>query len=366
MKILFITFLSLIFPVFLSAQTLTLDSIVTLPTEVVESSGLIFFDGRLITHTDSGGKNALFEIDTNTAEVLRTVYISNSTNQDWEDITQDDNFIYIADIGNNSGSRTNLNILKIKKADYLLEDSVEAEFIYYSYEEQTDFTVTDKETNFDAEAIIAFEDSLYVFTKNWGNSQTSIYRIPKDSGTYVASKNGAFNVEGLITGADYNENTNTVFLIGYTTIGFPFAFSLTDFSQDIFFSGNISRLNVELKQSVQIEAICSTPYNKYYVSSEDFYTLKASLHSFGEEGVMTDNFSLLENNARSIAHPNPTRNKVCVNQEFDEAIMYNALGEKLLTVYESCFEVSTQKEGVYFLKFSDKTSQSKTIRIVKY
>ncbi|MFT4644585.1 MAG: hypothetical protein ACI8ZX_000990 [Planctomycetota bacterium] len=365
MKYLFAIFSIALFASQTNAQTLILDSLALLPNEIVESSGLIYFDNKLITHTDSGGENALYEIDTNTAQVLRKVYITNSVNNDWEDITQDENYIYIADFGNNQGSRTDLKILKISKTEFQTYDSIQATFIKYSYEDQTDFTPTSKMTNFDAEAIISIEDSLYIFTKNWGNQETSVYPIPKDTGTFIVSKNEQFDVEGMITAADYNHATNTVFLIGYTPLGIPFAFSLKDFDQNIFFSGDTVRFQVQLKQSVQIEAICSTMDNKYYVSSEDFFTLNASLHTFKRESSTVQSIFTLKSKIRNIAIPNPIKNKVCIDTEFQKAILYNALSQYIKTVYKNCFEIAAQKDGIYFLKVFDNNGQTQTIQIVK-
>ena len=62
-----------------------------LPEDVPESSGLIFYNNRLITHNDSGNLPRLYEMDTLSSQVIRTIRIDNATNIDWEDITQDDN-----------------------------------------------------------------------------------------------------------------------------------------------------------------------------------------------------------------------------------------------------------------------------------
>ena len=77
-----------------------------LPAEVIETSGLLFLNGKLITHNDSGDDSNLYEIDTITGNITRTVSVSNATNIDWEDIAQDDTYIYIGDFGNNNGTRT--------------------------------------------------------------------------------------------------------------------------------------------------------------------------------------------------------------------------------------------------------------------
>ena len=41
--------------------------------------------------------------------------VNKEENVDWEDITQDETHIYIADFGNNNGNRTDLKIYKILK-----------------------------------------------------------------------------------------------------------------------------------------------------------------------------------------------------------------------------------------------------------
>ncbi|GIS06585.1 MAG: hypothetical protein CM15mP109_13410 [Candidatus Dadabacteria bacterium] len=46
-------------------------------------------------------------------------------NNDWEDITADEDYIYIADTGNNFGTRDNLNILKVKINDFSIDDKID-------------------------------------------------------------------------------------------------------------------------------------------------------------------------------------------------------------------------------------------------
>ena len=104
-----------------------------LPIILNESSGAIFFNDKLIIHNDSGNENKLYELDTNSRVITRTVTVTNATNVDWEDITQDNTSIYIGDIGNNNGDRNDLKIYKINKSDYLISNNVTAEIINLSY-----------------------------------------------------------------------------------------------------------------------------------------------------------------------------------------------------------------------------------------
>ncbi len=133
-----------------------------LENTVEESSGLIYLDGRIITHNDSGGSSSLFEIEESTGNVIRQVTIANATNRDWEDIEYDATHIYIGDFGNNNGTRQDLKVYKVTIADYLNgDDQATAEIIEFSYEDQLDFTSSPMNTNFDAEGLIAYEDHLF-------------------------------------------------------------------------------------------------------------------------------------------------------------------------------------------------------------
>lgn len=136
-----------------------------MPTVLKETSGLVFYDNRLITHNDSGNLPNLYEIDSISGNITRTVSISNASNVDWEDIAQDEDYLYIADIGNNNGTRTDLKIYRVLKTDYENSNSVEADIINYSYADQDDFTHNPNNTNWDAESLVVWEDKLYIFKK---------------------------------------------------------------------------------------------------------------------------------------------------------------------------------------------------------
>ena len=73
-----------------------------LPEVVKETSGLLFIDGKIITHNDSGDDANLYELDSLSGNLQRTINITNATNINWEDITEDENHLYIGDFGNNN------------------------------------------------------------------------------------------------------------------------------------------------------------------------------------------------------------------------------------------------------------------------
>jgi hypothetical protein len=182
----------------------TLTKILDLPDELAETSGIIFYDSLLWTFNDSRHEAAIYGVDLNDGKIVRTVFLAQAENIDWEDIAQDADFIYIGDFGNNGGDREDLTIYKIPKS--LINNNAEQVIhpieIFYRYEDQIDFTRGTNVTAFDCEAFIVKGDSLVLFTKNWLDLNTSVYRIPKFQGTYVAKKIGEFNSNGLVTGAD--------------------------------------------------------------------------------------------------------------------------------------------------------------------
>jgi len=179
------------------------EKICDLSKKVNETSGIIYFDEALWTFNDSGGKPEIYRIDAKSGKVNRTVVIGNAKNNDWEDITMDDEYIYIGELGNNWGNRKGLVIYKISQKDIISGKSeVEAELIQFSYTDQISFEIRNRKHNFDCESVISYEDSLILFSKNWEDHNTRMYKLPKKAGTYELSPLDSFSAGGLITGAD--------------------------------------------------------------------------------------------------------------------------------------------------------------------
>ena len=343
----------------------TLDSLSAFPLLLNETSGLLYYNQKLITHTDSGGKNALYEIDTSSAQILRTIYLKNAVNVDWEDLAQDDTNIYVADFGNNAGSRTNLKIYIVSKNDFetTLNDTVPTLELAFSYENQINFTPQNQNTNFDAEAYLASADSLYIFTKNWVNQETNVYSLPKTEGTFQAKFIESFNVQGLITGADFNKKDQKIMLCGYTKFGSSFLFEMKDFTFPFCFGGSNLRQNIVPKGSVQIEGICATETNKYFLSSEKFITKPSVLHSF------LDSTAVVNINTEKILalkiFPNPTNEILNIEGDFDFFEIFSNLGQRLFESKKSIVEIKNLSAGIYSLKIYKNNEFLKVYRFEK-
>jgi hypothetical protein len=264
----------LFIPGFLLAQG-SIRTIGELPGTVSETSGLIFYNGRLITHNDSGNEAKLFEIDTTSLQVVREVVISNAENVDWEDIAQDELYIYIGDIGNNLGTRRDLTIYRILKEEYNTSDLVNAEAISFEYEDQEDFS-NNRNTDWDAEALFVLGDELVVLTKQWLSYGTTAYSIPKTPGVHIAQILDEYPINGLVTGATLNPNTDVLYLTGYSFILSPFLVRIDGTTQTTIFTENMERINLDIGPA-QIEGVTYIDTDTYFLSSEMFSRTNPSL-----------------------------------------------------------------------------------------
>ena len=263
------------------------NSIGILPLDVSETSGLLFHNNSLITHNDSGNEPVLYVLDTLSLEILRTVTISNAVNMEWEDLASDDTYIYIADIGNNQGDRTDLGIYRIEKQLFDNSDTVAADYISYTYEDQSDFS-GEANSDWDAEAMIVVGDVLVVFTKQWQSNGTVAYSMPKSPGNHEAARLETYDSNGLITGATFNPLSQVVFLCGYSQQLFPFVVRIENIQDTFTFGSNAVRSALPLSFT-QLEAITAAGLNTYYMSSERFVnisppiTLEPQLFKFTTE-----------------------------------------------------------------------------------
>lgn len=259
-----------------------------LPKEVDETSGLIFWDNSLWTLNDSGNKPVLYRLDSVTGKVLQRIRIKGAVNHDWEALTQDKEHIYIGDVGDNSGKRKTLVIYILNKAiiPQRGDATLPAKAIHFQYPDKHLKKVKRWQNNFDCESLVAIDDSLYLFTKDWGNQQTRCYRLPKTPGNYTAQHLFNFNSNGLITAATFIKKDNTVALLGYTKGNWiPFIWLLYDFPGHDFFGGKKIRIDMPQIIATQTEAITFTHGLQGYISSEGNKLFYQTLYRINLEPV---------------------------------------------------------------------------------
>lgn len=250
-----------------SQSFVTPENITELDQDVKETSGLVNLNGEIWTHNDSGDDPILYQINTSNGNIIRTVEIVNATNEDWEDITADENFVYIGDVGNNYGDRTDLKIYKVSRAAIEASDEVFAELIHYYYSDQTSWEPNHNNHNFDCEAMVSFGNNLYLFSKNWVNHETRCYQLSKQAGFHVAEYQSTFDIDCLVTGGEMLLSPNRLILIGYNSSGGSYTRIFEGFNGADFFTGSNTKLI--WTSLTQIEGVCeSNETNKIYVSSE--------------------------------------------------------------------------------------------------
>jgi len=236
---------------------------IALSKKLDETSGLEIVNNTLITINDSGNKPVLFYLDKK-GNILDERKLDCCKNNDWESLAVDDEFIYIADMGNNFDTRKNLSIIKIP----IQKSSNEiAEIINFSYPEQKKFVTTFRSSQYDAEALISIDNSLIIFTKNKLKKITEIYSLPKIPGKYEAKKIGSLNTKSIITGGDYDPDSKLLALT--STINFIkyYILIITDFSL------NKKNQKIDMYEipigKTQVEAIKIIDENTFWITSED-------------------------------------------------------------------------------------------------
>ena len=321
--------------------------ITSLSDSVLESSGLIWIENRLITHNDSGDGPHLYELDTLSGDVTRTVTVINASAVDWEDITADDTYLYIGDFGNNNGDRTDLAIFRVSILDFLTtpNDTVTADTLLFNYADQLDFTPTTYETPYDAEALMACGDSLYIFTKDWSTSSSTVYSLPKVPGNYSLTPTISFDTEGLVCGGTYDPIKNRFVLVGYAFTT-PFVYVIENITDYSFAEVVTFRNNLALSGSSQCESICIRPDGMFYTSTEEHFTGAATLHRMQVDYTLNADF--MPFNTAPLIYPNPVVNKLYHTS--DKAELYTITGQLLATSYNGVFDLSHVLPGCYLVK----------------
>ena len=237
---------------------------INLSKKLDETSGLEIIGNQLITINDSGNNPILFYLDKN-GNILDERTLEGVKNNDWEDITKDDEFIYIADMGNNFDNRKNLSIIKIP----IQKSSNEiAEIINFSYPEQKKFVTTFRSSQYDAEALISIDNSLIIFTKNKLKKITEIYALPKIAGKYEAKKIGSLNTQSIITGGDYDPDSKLLALTGTLTFNEYYILKIENFDLISKKDFKIDMYDIPIGKT-QVEAIKIIDETTFWITSED-------------------------------------------------------------------------------------------------
>ena len=241
---------------------------IELPKIINETSGLEFYNNHFITHNDSGGEPTLY-IFNERGEVIEKIGLNKNPdfeikNNDWEDITSDNKYLFVADTGNNFGNRDNLNIIRVSKgADFMVDGIIEI-----SYSDQESFFPRPKH-KYDAEAIIVIEDKIALFSKDRENLNTDLYLVNKNmNGSQILTSEVSYDVDTLITGGDFDEDRNLLALVSYNSNGNQYLLLFENFELNNLKKNTFKKFKIPLEQA-QIEAIKIIDEKAFWVTSED-------------------------------------------------------------------------------------------------
>lgn len=254
----------------LFAQKISLTEVCKLDKSLHETSGVAVINGKIWSHNDSWGEPVLYGFD-NTGKVSDIIYVSGK-NKDWEDLAKDDaGNVYIGDFGNDKQKRHDLKIYKIPDPATLKETVAQPEVIEFKYSDQQLFPPDSSARNFDMEAMIWFNNHLYLFSKNRTNpftGYTKIYRLPDKAGSYTAELIDSTYlgpspmITSWVTSADISPDKKKLVLLGHDKI-----WLFTCFEGDNFFSGK--KYTVTFKTIItQKEAICFKDDHQLYITDE--------------------------------------------------------------------------------------------------
>ena len=249
-------------------DTAEIVSKIVLPKIINETSGLEFYNNNFITHNDSGGEPSLYVFNED-GEIIETIELNKNPdfeieNNDWEDITNDNEYLFVADTGNNFGNRDNLNIIRVSKGTDFMVDGI----IEISYSDQESFFPRPKH-KYDAEAIIVIEDKIALFSKDRENLNTDLYLVDKNqNGSQILTSEVSYNVNTLITGGDYDEDRNLLALVSYNSNGNQYLLLFENFKLNNLENNTFKKFKIPQEQA-QIEAVKIIDEKTFWVTSED-------------------------------------------------------------------------------------------------
>jgi len=253
--------LFIFFFVIINLEAQTIVSEIELPISVYETSGLEIVNNNLITINDSGNPSNLYYLNQDGELLFRRMF-HELKNNDWEDLTADQEFIYIADIGNNFDTRQNLRIIKTP----INPENNSFELINFYYPEQDDFSF--KQLSFyDAEGLISIGDYLFIFTKNRAKKITELYRLPKKAGNHEAELIGEINVESIVTAADYNYEMKLLVLTSTFDFNEYFILTIENFDPSKLNNKKINKLKIPIGKT-QVESIKIINKSSFWITSE--------------------------------------------------------------------------------------------------
>jgi hypothetical protein len=251
--------------------------------EITESSGIVASlcnENALWTHNDSGDGAFIFAFDKK-GEKLGTYKITAAKNVDWEDIAafkdaQGKCFLYVADIGNNSGARKDFEIYAVAEPKISAADKTSSRKNPVETETARLIKFDYPDTPRDAETLLIQPQSgdVYVLTKRL-DAASGVYKLPiakigKADKINRLEKVSDFTVpsipNGFLTGGDISPDGKRVVVCDYLA---AYEITLPEKAKNFDEIWREKPSIIELGERKQGEAIAySTDGNSIFATSE--------------------------------------------------------------------------------------------------
>lgn len=224
---------------------------VMLQKSLTEISG-IAYNGKVYAINDSGNANAIFELDAKSFEILRKIKIEGTVNTDWESLALFNDTLYIGNFGNNFGQRRDLSVYAIPISQ-LGDDDAIIKQINFKYKSQTSYFQKPYNHSFDCEAIIADNEGLWLFSKDWKSRLCRLYLLDYRSNNLELAPKDSLNLGYLVTGAHLDRTEKCIYLCGYENKNTYI--SVLNYKESIDFQGVHKTYMVEGLENRQVESI---------------------------------------------------------------------------------------------------------------
>lgn len=252
----------------------------TVDAELREISGIEFDKAQHLWAINDGDNEAsLYQVGRD-GSIVRKITIENAKNWDWEDMTQDYfGHFFIGDFGNNDKDREWLTIYKIENPIDIKTETTKAEIIKFTYPDFSKEAAVNNH-NFDIEAFIYYQKSLYLFTKNRTkpfDGKTKIYRIGDHAANhkaeFVSSYTTCTYVKELcwITSAALSPDRSKLILLDSERL-----WLFENWYGDDFFSGDVYQIDLGIV--TQKEAVTFYDDNTVIFSDEEFLGMGRNIY----------------------------------------------------------------------------------------
>jgi hypothetical protein len=254
-------------PIPSSSKGLHIEETITLPPMLSETSGLFCADDHVLSINDSGNAPAVFKVSYS-GKLKQTITLP-IINNDWEAVSADSDYFYVADIGNNKGQREQVAVYKVNQQNVKDIETLSIKYAANNVNSNIPYA-----HDYDAEAMVKKGNELLLFSKSWSSGITHVYRINEGENLQVLTPFAAISgLPGVVTGVDYDSGKQQYVVVGYKSDPFGnFAAFIAEVSQDFTLTSIWP-----LEGYKQVEGVCVDKGGNYWFTEEKTETRAASL-----------------------------------------------------------------------------------------